>query len=192
MTIKYTRSARLEAVSSLQLKHRWYTDVRCQQESVGFAASSGEMSLFPALHGHSPCARLWRVGSARLLGGTQSSVWMSHATRLFFSPGRALGEKKSLTEWETAGCRPVSQRPFISPVVKFISRLQIFCFVSWQGEQHKVTPPGSRLHASLSSSALLSKEPMIAVIIDDDDSFLISTLHFNEFIFPLHCFWIIY
>lgn len=87
MTIKYTRSARLEAVSSLQLKHRWYTDVQCQQESVGFAASSGEMSLFSALHGHSPCARLWRVGSAWLLGGTQSSMWMSHATGLFFSPG---------------------------------------------------------------------------------------------------------
>lgn len=50
-----------------------------------------------------------------------------------------------------------------------------------------------RLHACLSSSALLSKELMIAVILDEyDDSFLILTLHLNLFIFPHHCFWIIY
>lgn len=97
------------------------------------------------------------------------------------------GEKKSLTEGETAGSRPVSQRCFISPVVKFISRLQILNLLLCQGEQHKVTPPGSRLHACLSSSALLNKKLMMAAIIDEyDHSFLILTLYFNYLLFHLN------
>lgn len=99
-----TRSTPLQPVSNLQLKHRWDMDVRCQQGGRGFAASSGEMALFPARHGHSPCARLWRVGSAWLLGGTQSSMGMSHSTRLTFPPGRA-PERGGRWEKEPGGMR---------------------------------------------------------------------------------------
>lgn len=49
MTITYihrhAHNTLLEPVSSLQLKHRWYMDVRCQQRSKGFAGSSWWTSL---------------------------------------------------------------------------------------------------------------------------------------------------
>lgn len=98
----------------------------------------------------------------------------------------AAGEKKSLTEWETAGCQLVPQRRFISPVVKFISRLQILCFVSGRDGEDKVTPPGSRWkHVTFSAAHYRTN--------DFCNNRWVSWSNFNlKFIFPLYCFWIVH
>lgn len=76
----------------------------------------------------------------RYVNVTLDPPWLSAGARL---RNEAAGEKKSLTEWETAGCQLVPQRRFISPVVKFISRLQILCFVSGRDGEDKVIRLGA-------------------------------------------------